>query len=59
MMDPIMASSFALVAWEGKSPTWSIVESCAVNGIPIPRETSHALWGKKIFPCEVLAVAGK
>ena len=31
-----MASSFALVAWEGKNPTWSVVDSALIDGTPEP-----------------------
>ena len=53
-----MASPQALVAWEGRNPSWSIVGNSAVDGTLAVGETRNALWGKKKRPCEILALAG-
>ena len=51
-------AGYVLVAWEGRNPSWSIVQSSAVDGTLAVGETRNALWGKKKFPCEILALAG-
>ena len=49
---------FALVAWKGKDPTWSVINGSLVNGALVPGKTTNALWGKKKYECEILAIAG-
>ena len=52
-------ASFALVAWKGKDPTWSIISGLLVDGTLVPEKSTYALWGKKKYECEILAIAGK
>ena len=51
-------SNFALVAWEGKKPTWSILNRSLLQGVVEPGKRTQALWGKKKYACEILAIAG-
>ena len=53
------STSFMLVAWKGKDPTWSVVDSSLVDGTLAPGKSTYALWGKKKYECEILAIAGK
>ena len=54
------STSFALVVWKGKDPTWSIVDSSTLDSTPTPGETTYALWGNrnKKYQCEILALTG-
>ena len=49
---------YVLVAWEGKSPSWSVIESSCVVGRLAIAERVKALWGKKKYHCEILTLSG-
>ena len=42
-------ASFALVAWKGENPTWSVVSDSLVDGTLVPGKDTYALWGKKKY----------